>query len=60
MSASVAALVVHQRMASSEEGRPVVRSGSSVMDMPLGRSAVEEMHRIELNEMASYGAHRGH
>jgi hypothetical protein len=56
----VVALVVPQHMASSGEGRLIVRSDSSAMDMPLGHSEVGEMHRTELNEMASYGAHRGH
>jgi hypothetical protein len=56
----VVALVVPQYIASSGEGTLIVRSDSSAMDMPLGHSEVEEMHRTELNGMASYGAHRGH
>lgn len=54
------ALVVPQNIASSGEERLIVRSDSSAMDMPLGHSEVEEIHRTELNVMASYGARRGH
>lgn len=59
-SEAAVALVARQCMASSAEGRPIVHSDSLVMDMPLGHSGVEGKHRIEPNEMASYGARRDH
>ena len=56
MSASVAALVVHQRMASSEDYTFVHFDSLVMSKQPLGRSGGEEKMTAQ-NEMASYDDH---